>query len=178
MRHPVGVHGFLPKLAGRMKDLLDRVKYLTVRYGYRPQRAFGLLTALIFFVMLILIPNAARDLLRATDPTGLVYSPSGLIAGQTSANLIPGVVADQTPTSPTPPAGPCGGGRVRCFDPALFAVDTVVPIIDLKQRATWYPSHTDAGILLDWVLNVCTVLGWVLSSVFVLSLARPTRGSA
>ena len=65
---------------------------------------------------------------------------------------------------------------MRCFDPVLFAVDTVVPIIDLKQRETWYPSHTDTGRLLDWALNLFTILGWVLSSIFVLSLARPARG--
>jgi hypothetical protein len=69
---------------------------------------------------------------------------------------------------------PCGGG-VHCFDIVLYAVDTVVPIIDLKERSTWYPAHTDDGKWLDYLFNICTVLGWILSTIFVLSLARAAR---
>lgn len=178
MRHHGGVPGWAPKVVDSVKYTVDRMMDFTVSYGYRPQRALGGLAVLIVIVMLSLIPSASRDLLRASDAAGLVYSPSGLITGQTPATPKPGLIADRTPTTPTLPAGPCGGGRVRCFDPVLFAVDTVVPVIDLQQRATWYPSHTDTGSLLDWMLNICTVLGWVLTSVFVLSFARPARGGA
>jgi hypothetical protein len=171
-------NGWGPKVVDGVKRFVDRMKDFTVRYGYRPQRALGWLTLLIIIVTVGLIPSASHELLRASDATGLVYSPSGLIAGQTPTKHTSGLIAGQTQTNPKPPTGPCGGGRVRCFDSVLFAVDTVVPIIDLKQRATWYPSHTGTGNLLDWMLNLCTVLGWVLTSIFVLSLARPGRGSA
>jgi hypothetical protein len=30
----------------------------------------------------------------------------------------------------------CGDGLVRCFNAFFYAVDTAVPIVDLKQRAT------------------------------------------
>jgi hypothetical protein len=48
---------------------------------------------------------------------------------------------------PQPPAsnGECGDGKVRCLEPILYAIDTVVPLIDLGQRSTWYPSGHDGA---------------------------------
>jgi hypothetical protein len=79
---------------------------------------------------------------------------------------------------PTGPAGPdaCGDGEVRCFSPVLYAIDTVVPLISLNQRSSWYPdSHVRYGEFVLWWLNLATLLGWLLSSIFVLSLARLSR---
>jgi hypothetical protein len=65
---------------------------------------------------------------------------------------------------------------VRCFSPALYAVDTVIPLLSLDQRATWYPDpHVRYGEVTVWLLNVATLLGWLLSSIFVLSFARLSR---
>jgi hypothetical protein len=65
---------------------------------------------------------------------------------------------------------------VRCFSPVLYAIDTVVPLISLDQRATWFPDpHVSGGQLMLWWLNLATLLGWLLSSIFVLSLARLSR---
>ncbi|MGH3259434.1 MAG: hypothetical protein ACRDOU_29220 [Streptosporangiaceae bacterium] len=79
---------------------------------------------------------------------------------------------------PAGPAGPdaCGDGEVRCFSPVLYAIDTVVPLISLDQRSSWYPdTHVRYGELVLWWLNLATLLGWLLSSIFVLSLARLSR---
>ena len=60
----------------------------------------------------------------------------------------------------------------------LYAIDTVVPLVSLEQRSTWYPDpHVQGGSFMQWWLNVATLLGWLLSSIFVLSLARITRSS-
>ena len=60
----------------------------------------------------------------------------------------------------------------------LYAVDTVVPLISLDQRSTWYPDpHVFAGRIMLWWLNLATLLGWVLSSIFVLSLTRLSRST-
>jgi hypothetical protein len=65
---------------------------------------------------------------------------------------------------------------VRCFSPILYAIDTVIPLISLDQRTTWYPDpHLHGGQLMLWWLNIATLLGWLLSSIFVLSLARLSR---
>jgi hypothetical protein len=60
----------------------------------------------------------------------------------------------------------------------LYTIDTVVPLISLDQRSTWYPDpHAPHGeFLLIW-LNLATLLGWLLSSIFVLSLARLSRST-
>jgi hypothetical protein len=52
----------------------------------------------------------------------------------------------------------------------------VVPLISFDQRSTWYPDpHVPGGQLMLWWLNLATLLGWLLSSIFVLSLARLSR---
>ena len=67
---------------------------------------------------------------------------------------------------------------MRCFDAPLYAIDTVIPLISLDQRSTWYP---DAGVrygpVLLWWLDAATLLGWLLSSIFVLSFARLARSA-
>ena len=68
---------------------------------------------------------------------------------------------------------------MRCFSPVLYAIDTVVPLISLDQRTTWFPDpYVRGGQLMLWWLNLATLLGWLLSSIFVLSLARLSRSPA
>ena len=65
---------------------------------------------------------------------------------------------------------------MRCFSPVLYAIDTVIPLISLDQRSTWYPDpHVRGGDLMLWWLNLATLLGWLLSSILALSLARLSR---
>ena len=135
--------------------LLDRL----VGYGYRPGRAIGLLALLLAVTAGALALPAAATAMRATDPTGEVFTPDGPLDGAPEEDL-------------------CGDGKVRCYQPVLLAVDTVVPIIDLGQRSTWYPSHHDgAGWLYEWGLNLATIVGWILSTVFALSFTRLARPS-
>jgi hypothetical protein len=66
----------------------------------------------------------------------------------------------------------CGDGSVRCFNAFFYGADTAIPIVDLKQRTTWYPTDTASGRVLALTLGMCTIAGWALSSVFVVGLAR------
>jgi hypothetical protein len=133
--------------------LLDRL----VGYGYRPGRAIGFLAALVAVTALALALPAATTAMRATDPTGDVFTPDGRADGRADDDA-------------------CGDGKVRCYQPVLLAVDTVVPIIDLGQRSTWYPSHHDgAGWAYEVGLNLATLVGWILSTVFALSFTRLAR---
>lgn len=153
-----GRHGWVRK---QWDMLLDG----TVEYGYRPWRALRLLLYLIVFVTLWVTLN--ENLMRTSDESGMVYSPSGPIAGQS-----------QTLVRPESLGGSCGGGQVRCFEPIVYAVDTVVPIIDLNQRTTWYVAETPEGRLLGGILYFCTVAGWFLSTVLVFSLAKRPDGQS
>jgi hypothetical protein len=78
--------------------------------------------------------------------------------------------------SPQAAADACGDGQVLCFNPFLYAIDTVIPLVSLGQRSTWHPDARAAdGTFMQWWLNAATVLGWLLSSIFVLSLANLAR---
>jgi hypothetical protein len=146
--------------------------YATIGYGYRPSRVLWLLAALLVLVTFSLELPASQAALRATNGNGTVYvtGPQG-----TSTD----VAASGAGTSAgAPRAHSCGDGEVRCFSPVLYAIDTVVPLISLDQRATWYPDpQARGGQFLLWWLNFATLLGWLLSSIFVLSLARLSRST-
>lgn len=142
-------------------QLFDLLQDVTVRYGFRPQRAVYLLIALIAAVTLAVSLPVVQAQMRATDQNALVFMPAG-------ARPRPGETAVP---------GRCGDGKVRCLNPFFYAVDTVVPLIDLHQRSTWYPISEQRGWLLEWLLNLCTILGWVASTVFALSFTRLGRAN-
>ncbi|MET7396690.1 hypothetical protein ABZS66_24730 [Dactylosporangium sp. NPDC005572] len=135
--------------------VVDVLKEWLVGYGHRPSRALVALIALVAVIGGALSLPAVSEQMR-TGAGGVVYSPTRAVSG------------------PAPLAGPCGGGSVRCFEAWSYAVDTVVPVIDLKQRSTWHPG----GQWLARMLNLCTILGWIASTFFVLSFARLGRSAA
>lgn len=145
--------------------------HATVGYGYRPARVLWLLAVLLVLVVFSLEVPAAQATLRATNGNGEVYTTKGLLI--TAAGLpAPNPGASRSPVH----ADSCGDGEVRCFNPVLYAIDTVIPLITLDQRSTWYPdSRVPGGQFMLWWLNIATLLGWLLSSIFVLSLARLSR---
>ena len=143
------------------RNLLDWVYGWTVGYGYRPSRVLWLLVALLVLVSATLAVPAVQQTMRASDE-GVVFTVDGPLNPDDDADDI----------------DPCGGGRVRCFNPVLYAVDTVIPLIALDQRSTWYPDRfVPGGVIIEWYLNLSTVAGWLLSSVFLLSFARLARNT-
>jgi hypothetical protein len=163
------------------RRILDEFYGTSVKYGYRPGRVLWLLAVLLILVIASLDVPAGQATLRATDAAGDVYSTTGLLrdvggaAGgpaQAAVPANPGI----RPDTRAPDA--CGDGQIRCFSPVLYAIDTVVPLVSLEQRSTWYPDpHERDGTFMQWWLNISTLLGWLLSSIFVLSLARIARSS-
>jgi hypothetical protein len=145
--------------------------YAAIGYGYRPSRVLWLLAVLLVLVTASLEIPASQATLRATNGNGYVYATSGLLTTS------PGPVTSRSAArSSSPRSDACGNGEVRCFSPVLYAIDTVVPMISLDQRSTWYPDpHVRGGELMLWWLNLATLLGWLLSSIFALSLARLSR---
>jgi hypothetical protein len=153
------------------RRLLDTAYSLTVSYGYRPGRVLWLLAILLVLVTASLQMRAPQSAMRATI-AGIVDTTQGPIPSRTAGPPSPGA-GSASPES----AGPvCGDGQVRCFNSFLYAFDTVIPLVSLGQRATWYPdAHAAYGTFLQWWLGAATVLGWLLSSIFVLSLASLAR---
>jgi len=145
----------------------DRVIDLCVGYGHRPQRMAWFMAALVLAVVFSLTVLPGPGAMRAASEAGLVYTTSG----PAPADEQPAGV-DLSELTAAQRVANCGHGAVRCFNPTLYALDTVVPIIDLNQRAAWYPSTDDEGTALEWWLSITTILGWFASTVFVLALAR------
>lgn len=130
-----------------------------VRFGFQPARALGYIAVLIGLVWLSLAGpwSASQEVMKATGASESVYSPSGPVLARYGADQV------------------CGGD-VRCFSSPIYAIETVVPLIEFDQRNTW---RVDSTARLGWLyqawLTAATVTGWVLSSVFVLSFARLGR---
>lgn len=152
MRGDLAAGNLRARLLARPRHGLDWLYGRAVGYGYRPVRALTALLLLLVVVLALLSVPGLRASLRATDARGSLYS-----------------VTDAAP-------GSCSDGQVRCFNQFFYAVDTVVPLINLNQRSTWYPNtRVRGGALLDYSLNVATLLGWILSTIVVLSFARLAR---
>ena len=134
-----------------------------VGFGFRPARVIYILASLTTILAIALAQPAQEVEMRSVDPQGVVFTVSGPLVRQGSDEN--GVVY-----------GVCGGGQVRCFNPVSFAVETVLPLVSLGQRDTWYPNEeTVRGQRLTTLLNLCSLLGWLLSSVFLLSFTRLAR---
>jgi hypothetical protein len=161
-------------MAGRgapLRRALDTAYSTTVAYGFRPRRVLWLLAVLLILVIFSLEAPTTQATMRATTSAGVVYSTHGPAPGSGGPGL-----AGRTPAIARSDA--CGGGQVRCFNPVLYAIDTVIPLVSLDQRSTWYPDPSlRDGAFMQWWLNAATLLGWLLSSIFVLSLARLSRGT-
>ena len=151
---------------GLMRRAVDATYDVSVGYGYRPGRVLWLLAALLALAVCSLEIPANQATLRATTSAGAVYTTTGpLQTGRLAA-------------AESARKDSCSDGRIRCFNPVLYAIDTVLPLVSLDQRSVWYPDpHVRFGTLMQWWLNFATLLGWVLSTIFVLSLARLARNA-
>jgi hypothetical protein len=162
----------------RSRRLLGALYGTSVGYGYRPWRVLWFLVLLLILVTVSLEIPATRAAMRAADASGTVYTTLGPLPSQPAdaVGVPPAASASDDPSDPR--ADACGNGQVRCLSPALYAIDTVIPLISLDQRTTWYSDpHASYGTLMEWWLNIAAMLGWLLSSIFVLSFARLSRSS-
>ena len=118
--------------------------------------------------------RTASSIRRWATSSDTIYTPQGALSAPQSANTTASRPGTANPAHIT--ADACGEGQVLCFNPLLYAIDIVVPLVSLDQRSTWHPdARAPDGTLLQWWLNAATVLGWLLSSIFVLSLANLAR---
>ena len=76
--------------------------------------------------------------------------------------------------NPVPSATTCAS-NYPCFVPAGYAVDVVVPLINVHQAQYWGPNGQAWGYAWVTVTWVATVLGWALATFLVAGLAGLTR---
>lgn len=60
-----------------------------------------------------------------------------------------------------------------CFQPVVFSLDTLVPVVSLGQDSAWHvSSDVRRGPLYEWLQWSQIVLGWVLSTAVVAGAGR------
>jgi hypothetical protein len=118
--------------------LLDK----TIRHGYQPLRAVGLLVAIYAVVLLVFWGAQHHDsvIVPAKDTKTMTPAPTALHCS---------------------PAYPC-------FYPAGYAIDVVVPIVNLGQAEHWRPDgHAAWGSAYLGVEWVATGFGWAFTTLAV-----------
>jgi predicted acyltransferase (DUF342 family) len=113
----------------------------SIKYGYQTWRAVGLLAGL--YLVAVMIFWAAQHHANLIMPVGTL--PSG--------------------TAPT--AMHCMSSY-PCFYPAGYAIDVVIPIINVHQASYWGPNgHVPWGDALTIFTWLATALGWLLATLAV-----------
>jgi hypothetical protein len=72
--------------------------------------------------------------------------------------------------------------RYPCFQPVVYAVDNLVPIVDLGQRTNWQPDQSreadrwvDSGRWLAAATWVTSAVGWILATLVAASFTQVIR---
>ena len=113
----------------------------SIKYGYQTWRAVGLLAGL--YLAAVMIFWAAQHHANLIMPVGTL--PSG-----------------------TAPAAMHCMSSYPCFYPAGYAIDVVIPIINVHQASYWGPNgHVPWGDALTIFTWLATALGWLLATLAV-----------
>jgi hypothetical protein len=135
-----------------------RVLRYTIGHGYAPGRSLLIAIPLVAALAVWLSDARAEDMLIATDET-----PATSASG------------DEVSSSECTDAYPC-------VQPVVYALDNVVPIVDLGQRTRWAPDQSrhgaewwDSGRWLAAALWAAGALGWILATLVAASFTGVVR---
>ena len=140
-------------------------------YGYRPLRLVGWMVMLWGIASLCFIHGANQGYMGPS--TALLNSPE--IAAQIDAKCghhdEPG--KQYWTRCEAMPA------EYTTFQPALYALDLILPLVDLQQESDWGPIVESApgvnmgyGVFLRWLMWVTILFGWMASLMLVAILGR------
>lgn len=137
-RNDLRTHGRL----GHWRKLINWLLDKTIKHGYQPLRAVGLLAAVYILVVL-----------------------AALAAQQSKGVIVPG--NDTKGLSPAPTTQHCTSDY-PCFYAAGYAVDVVIPLINTQQSDNWR-INGNAPWGWAWTAGswIATGLGWAFSTLAV-----------
>jgi hypothetical protein len=132
---------------GRASRVWIRFLGLTVAHGYKPWRA-------AWYLLGTLVVSTAI----------FVFVPSAERA------MAPTKAASQSPT-----AANCTD-QYECFEPLVYPLDVVLPVVDLHQKSNWLPSQDRPWgswyRALTWAL---VAIGWALTTAVVAAIGTIWR---
>lgn len=121
-------------------------------YGYSVLRPLGLALAVLGFM--VLVGFMLRDaVVPATQPGVILSQPSGIFE-----------VTSRQCTE-----------RYPCFNPVLFAIDSVVPFLSAGQDLYWRFGDSAAGGIGNFLFWVARALVWLFAAIFGAGAASMLR---
>lgn len=150
----------IARAAGALLQLRNALFNLVAGYGHAPMRSIWTLLAMVMMM---------AGLSLATWNAGDFAPNSDVVlvsAGWTQIANAPGglsVNAAEIWSSPT------GAGRdYETFNALSYAVDVVLPLVELGQEAAWAPSPARGwlGWFAHHAQKVFVILGWIVAAIF------------
>jgi hypothetical protein len=119
----------------------------TVAYGYRPWQALGYLVALFLVGWYFFAQPPAQKV--------MVHEPHNIKGPKHASDC---------------------HKNYPCFFPAVYSLDTLLPIVDLHQESNWVPaSHRPWGVWYEVLTWVLIAAGWILTTAVVAGIGSLWR---
>jgi hypothetical protein len=153
----------------RWSLLLGSLLRWVVGFGYRPYRAIWFLLGLLLLRLIpLVVAEHSKSVIpsKASEDTEVIQAQLRATA-TTAAQGAQTVAAQpaQPVEAPLPRTDHCDESY-PCFSTLLFTVETVVPLINLRQAEYWtVEAEEPPWRVLRWWLGVSSILGWVLVTV-------------
>lgn len=154
-----------------LRVMWRRIWGLTIDFGYQPMKALLFLTVIIFAGGGVYWWAAHQGIMAPTHP--LIYKEARLNAAG-KAGAIDEICAENWVYFKHENCSAQMPAEYSEFMALMYSADVALPIINLRQQEDWSPRVVDhtgkpilSGHLVRWWEWTVTVLGWILSLMFV-----------
>jgi hypothetical protein len=159
------------KVGGPFLQALHRLYGLLAGYGYRPLNTVWAMAAVWLVAAIYFHFGAHAGYIGPSTP--LLNSPA--ISAQVEAQCGHRFEISKTPWTRCPAMPP----EYTTFQPYLYSLDLILPLVDLQQEADWAPIVEDPpgntlwfGAFLRWLMWAEILFGWAMSLMLVAVLGK------
>jgi|JI7StandDraft_1071085.scaffolds.fasta_scaffold91121_2 hypothetical protein len=159
------------KVGGPFAQLLHWIYGALAGYGYRPLRTVRAM--LVVWVMAAVAFHFGGQAGYVGPTTPLFNSPA--LSGQVEQHCGHGSETGKTPWTR------CAAmpAEYTTFQPLIYSLDLILPLVDLQQEADWAPIVEDPpgrtlpfGAFLRWLMWFEILFGWAMSLMLVAVLGK------
>ncbi len=147
----------------RLLSAVDRTYEEIAGYGLKPWRALAPIGILVLVTIGWLLLAPAGTVVTSVQSEVIDSSGLALVDVSTTGSAEWALIGHDR----------CEAGEVECFSIPWFAVDAVVPLVDLGQTDTWHASGVGSGAkIFGHFLRGAQIAGWATSAIAALSIAQ------